>query len=130
MNEICEKCFLDPSSHSFKLIRESKNFCIFYTCVSQAKLYNDVEGIINHYKNLLEKNKNKYWIWIFDCKDLELKHIMNINIPILLTKMIKNHYISKLKKIIIINKKKYIEFILKIVLSFLDEKEKKLIKIY
>jgi hypothetical protein len=130
MKDICIQCYNEPNSHSFKKIRETETKIVYYTCVSEARKYDDNEGILNHYKNLLNQNKDKKWIWVFDCKDLEMKHIKNVKLAKELALLITENYLEKLQKILIVNKTWYIYILLKIVLPFFNDENRKKIKIY
>jgi hypothetical protein len=70
---ICEKY---PKSHSFRFIGEYKSNLIMYTCPEEAVRYNDHDGIITHYKGVLEniKEKNRK-----DCENHNLKiYLLNL----------------------------------------------------
>ena len=109
MNYICPLCSIDPSNHSLTKIKETEKYIYYYSCPSQAKLYFDTNGIINHYNGMLsEIPKNKKWIWIFDSKDFDLKHFIQINLGIQLAKLISSKFSHNLLKIIIINPTIYI----------------------
>lgn len=109
MNYSCPLCRIDPSNHSLKKFKETENVIYYYSCPSEAKLYFDTNGIINHYNGVLsEIPKNKKWIWIFDSKDFGLKHFIQINLGIELAKLISSKFSHNLLKIIIINPTIYI----------------------
>ncbi len=89
MSYSCPICNIDPSSHSFIKLKETETLIYFYSCPSKAKLYFDKEGILNHYNGMLnEMTEGKKWIWIFDSLDFGLKHIINFDVAIELTKLI------------------------------------------
>jgi len=130
MKYICPVCQLIPSSHSLKKVLEKKEIIYYYTCPSQAILYDDVKGIIDHYDGVLsEMTDNKKWIWIFDSLDFSFKHAIQINVAIELAKLISNKFSKNLKKIIIINSTFYITIIHKIIMPFLNNKIKDIIEI-
>ena len=130
MEYICPLCKILPSSHSLTKIVEKKGIIYYYTCPSQAILYYDVEGIINHYNGVLsEIPENKEWIWVFDSLDFSLKHAMQINVAIELAKLISNKFSKNLKKIIIINPTFYITLTHKMIMPFLNSKVKDIIEI-
>jgi hypothetical protein len=130
MPYICPLCKILPSSHSLTKIVEKKGIIYYYTCPSQAILYYDVEGIVNHYDGVLsEIPKNKEWIWVFDSLDFSLKHAMQINVAIELAKLISNKFSKNLKKIIIINPTFYITLTHKMIMPFLNNKVRDIIEI-
>jgi hypothetical protein len=126
---ICKKCQIDSQNHSIKKVKEINNIIYIYTCPSKAKLYNDVESILDHYNGILsEIPKNKKWVWIFDSIDFDLKHCLNINVAIELAKLINNKFSFNLIKIIIINETFYITTTYRIVKVFLSKDLQNLIE--
>ena len=53
MPYVCPLCKILPSSHSLTKLSERKGIQYYYTCPSQALLYYDVNGILNHYDGLV-----------------------------------------------------------------------------
>ena len=130
MQYTCPLCKIMPSSHSLTKVLEKKEIIYYYTCPSQAILYYDVKGIVNHYDGVLsEMSENKEWIWIFDSLDFSLIHAMQTNVAIELAKLISNKFSKNLKKIIIINPTFYIKITHKMIMPFLNNKIKDIIEI-
>lgn len=130
MKYTCPLCKLLPSSHSLTKVSETKDTIYYYTCPSQAILYYDVEGIINHYNGILsEIPENKKWVWIFDSSGFGFTHAMQTSVAIELAKLISNKFSTNLAKIIIINPTFYITFIHKMLMPFLNTSVKDIIEI-
>jgi hypothetical protein len=130
MQYTCPLCKLQPFSHSLTKVLEKKEIIYYYTCPSQAKLYYDVKGIINHYDGVLsEIPENKEWVWIFDSLDFSVIHAMQTTVAIEVAKLITNKFSKNLKKIIIINPTFYITITHKIIMPFLNNKIKDIIEI-
>jgi hypothetical protein len=109
---------------------EKKGIIYYYTCPSQAILYYDVTGIVNHYDGVLsEIPENKEWVWIFDSFGFNIKHAMQTNVAIELAKLISNKFSKNLKKIIIINPTFYITITHKLLIPFLNDKVRDIIEI-
>ena len=126
----CPLCKLLPSSHSLTQVLEKNGIIYYYTCPSQAILYYDVTGIINHYDGVLsEIPENKEWVWIFDSLEFSIIHAIEINVAIELAKLISNKFSKNLKKIIIINPTFYITITHKMIMPFLNKKVKDIIEI-
>ena len=127
---ICPLCKLQPSSHSLTKLLEKKGIMYYYTCPSQATLYYDVNGILDHYNGVLsEMPENKEWVWIFDSLGFSLVHAIQINVAIELAKLISNKFSKNLKKIIIINPTFYITITHKMIFAFLNNKVRDIIEI-
>jgi hypothetical protein len=130
MQYTCPLCKLLPSSHSLKKILEKKGIIYYYTCPSQAILYYDVKGIVNHYDGVLsEIPENKEWVWIFDSLGFSFIHATQTNVAIELANLISNKFSKNLKKIIIINPTFYITIIHKMIIPFLNNKVRDIIEI-
>ena len=130
MEYICPLCKILPSSHSLTKVSEKKEIIYYYTCPSQAILYYDVEGIVNHYDGVLsEMPEDKEWVWIFDSLGFSLIHAIQVNVAIELAKLISNKFSKNLKKIIIINPTLYIKITHKMIMPFLNNKVRELTEI-
>ena len=132
MKYTCPLCNLLPSSHSLTKVLEKKEIIYYYTCPSQAILYYDVKGIINHYDGVLSDavgTENNECVWIFDSLGFSLIHAIEINVAIELAKLISNKFSKNLKKIIIINPTFYITITHKLIMPFLHNKVKDIIEI-
>jgi hypothetical protein len=130
MKYICPLCQLQPSSHSLTQVLEKNGVIYYYTCPSEAILYYDVKGIINHYNGVLsEIPENKEWVWIFDSLKFSIIHAIEINVAIELAKLISNKFSKNLKKIIIINPTFYITITHKMIIPFLNNKVQDIIEI-
>lgn len=130
MQYTCPLCKLLPSSHSLTKMMEKKGIIYYYTCPSQAILYYDVTGIVNHYDGVLsEIPENKEWVWIFDSLGFNLIHAMQTSVAIELAKLISNKFSKNLKKIIIINPSFYITLTHKLLIPFLNNKVRDIIEI-
>jgi hypothetical protein len=123
MENICKTCFESPGSHSFSYLCKTTNINIneyvFYTCIANAKLYNDTNGILKHYSNYLEIMNPDLWIWIFNCDGFSMKHYFDIHTIRGLANLIKTY--GKVKHIYIINITKLLYLVLKIVKPILDK---------
>jgi hypothetical protein len=130
MQYICPICQLNPSSHSLTNVFETNELIYYYTCPSEAILYYDVQGIINHYDGVLsEMPENKEWVWIFDSLDFSFIHAIQINVAIELAKLISTKFSKNLKKVIIINPTFYITVIHILIIPFLNDKVKDIIEL-
>jgi len=130
MNVLCPICAIDSTSHSFYLLYQDEGKHVFYSCPSQASKYNDMDGILSHFKNVLDHYNCSeiLWSWIFDFKGFELKHTFEIQIAIGLAKII-NNYSKYLTEIRIINTNFYTHSMLRIVRPFLNNHIQNIIKL-
>jgi len=125
MTYVCPLCSIDPSNHSLSIIKKTDDVIFLYACPSDAKLYFDCNGIINHYNGVLsEIPKNKKWIWIFDSKNFNFNHFIQFDVAIQLAKLITSNFSQNLSKIIIINQTAYISLTYKLIKPFLNDKVK------
>lgn len=124
----CEICEQDPSSHSLKKLGSKNGVTYFYTRPSSASKYHDVDGILKHYDGVLSENIDP-WIWVFDCKGFDMKHLMEIKVGICLAKLISQKFSHNLQNILIVNPTWHVKTILDIVSPFLNTRIKSLISI-
>jgi hypothetical protein len=122
MNYTCPLCSVDPLCHSITKIKETETEIFFYSCPAEAKLYFDSKSIIDHYNGVLsEIPSNKKWIWIFDSKDFNFNHFIQLNVGFELAKLITSKFSNNLLKIIVINPTIYINFTYKSIKQFLSD---------
>ena len=127
---VCPICRINPLSHSLMEVMEKDNTLYYYTCPSKAELYFDAPSIINHYSGVLsEIAENKQWVWVFDSNDFGLKHFLEMQVAIELSKLISSKFSKNLKRIIIINPTFYVSYTYNIIHPFLNEKIKSIIEI-
>lgn len=120
MENICNLCKQNPRSHSFTLLSDyvykGIDGKLFYTKIANAELYDDTDGIIKHYENYLNFIKPENWIWVIDFDSIELKHTLQFNTTIELSKLITKY---KVNKVIVINQNIFFHYLLKIAKSFI-----------
>ena len=98
---MCILCDNDPTSHSFFKMGRQGNTNIYYTCPGDATNH-ETEGVLQHYKEVLEKNNGEKWIFVFDAKGFSFYHSTRVASALgLLT--IFNEYGDNLQEVRIIN---------------------------
>lgn len=122
----CKLCEADPTSHSFKFKGTFNHVNYYYTCPAEATNL-DSQGIVTHFDILLSENNNKQWAFIFDCKGLSRRQLLEVNTGIELTKLIATKYSDSLERIIIINKNIYLNALINLLSPFFNERIKSLI---
>ena len=129
MDKICQKCFTDPSCHSFRKISEKNGIHVYYTNPVKSRLYYDTDGILKHYDNALKQVQNKKWSWIFDGEGFDLKHAMEVKTGIGIAKILTEKYADNLVEINVINPTWHIKTMLNVIWPFLSNETKQKIKI-
>jgi hypothetical protein len=126
----CNKCLLNPNSHSFRILNcsDTTNNPVLYTKIADAENYNDTDGILNHYRELLNLLENREWIWIFDCNDLEIKHCFEIKTSLGIIDILQKN--NKNKQILIINSNIFLTIIINSIKLFMDNSISDKIKIF
>lgn len=127
MEKICKICALQPGSHSFREIERENEILFFYTKPAEAILYNDTQGILHHYSNMLVSIKEAKWSWIFDMNSFGITHLLNpylcYSLAILIGKFSKT-----LQNIFIINPNPYLSQLLILVMPFVPTTMREKIK--
>ena len=126
----CNKCLLNSNSHSFRILNSSDttNNAVLYTKIADAENYDDTDGILNHYRELLNLLDNREWIWIFDCDDLEIKHCFEIKTSLGIIDILQKN--NKNKQILIINSNIFLTIIINSIKLFMDNSISDKIKIF
>jgi hypothetical protein len=104
----CPICQLIPNSHSLKVLEELDGVVYLYTCPAKAIRYDDREGILQHYRGVLNDLNGKSWIWIFDARDFSPKHYLQFSLAKDLAYLITEYSVS-LKEIQIHNSNHFIK---------------------
>ena len=102
----CLKCQLDPSTHSFEKIGElqrEKRVHVFYTTYKSMKDHSNAADIEQHILDELRRINGEQWIWIIDCKFIQAKHMVHINVPIRLLKILNGTFGDSLINVFLIN---------------------------
>jgi hypothetical protein len=117
---MCVICQQDPGSHSFEFYgKTNKGLYLYYTCPADATKYWDTNGILNHYEEVLEKNNNNKWIWLFDCKGFDVKHSLEIATAIGIIKIL-SKYENSLYQIQILNANNLIKTFYSLIYPFIS----------
>ena len=111
----CPLCAQDPTSHSFREVSPG----VFYTKPAEASRYWDRESIITHYDGMLSQHKGP-WIWIFDAKGFSLRHLVEVDVAIAVTKLVMK-YSETLEEIQVVNSSWIVGVALHIVRPFVNQ---------
>ena len=126
-------------NYYFTQLLNKNDINVYYTCISFTDLHNNIinenniiinkNNIIEYYNTILENNGNNKWMWVLNCKNLSVQHLMYTStIGIQLTQIIMN-YSSTLQEIYIINPTWHIHSIIAIISPFLSTEVRNMIKI-
>jgi hypothetical protein len=102
IDTVCDKCFYNPRSHSFHKLSENAAEIYYYSCPSYAEYYYDADGIYKHMRLEIEILQ-KPWVWIIDCNNYGLKHLMYPSVGLKIVEFLDSYLSNKLNQIIIIN---------------------------
>lgn len=104
---MCLLCDADPTSHSFFKMGRQRGANLFYTCPGDATNH-ETDGVLAHYREVLEKNEGEKWILIFDAKGFALYHTTRIaSARGLMT--IFNEYGDNLEEVRIVNANNFVK---------------------
>ena len=123
MNAICEICASDPMAHSFKKVAEKRGTIVYYSKPSQAKRYDDTEGILAHIDKTMALYQGKKWVCIIDCDGFDAKYILEIKTGMGIVDLLMNKYVDTMVEVTVINPTIYVSGLMK-VLTTMVSKEK------
>jgi hypothetical protein len=121
MEKICKACAADSLSHSFKKISEKRGISVYYTRPSQAKLYNDHDGILDHVDKMLAIQGKRKWMCIIDGEGFETKHAAEVKIGMGILELITEKYKEYLVEIKIVNPSWHVKTVYKVTKPWIDE---------
>jgi hypothetical protein len=119
----CPICAAEPLAHSFKKVGEKRGITMFYTKPSQAKKYDDTQGILAHVSAALAQLNGKKWICIVDGDHFDAKLIGEWQTGMGLMELFFTTYLDSLIEIKIINPTIYIRTAMKVLLPLLSEEK-------
>jgi len=102
----CTLCIADPLTHSFEKIGElyqSRRTHIFYTSYKTIKDYTNSVAITNHITEALAGISGEPWVWIMDCKFIQAKHMLQLNVSLKLLKLLRERYGASLIALYLVN---------------------------
>lgn len=114
----CNICQVDPFAHSFKKVGEKRGIGMFYTKPSQAKRYNDTEGILAHVNGMLAAHGKK-WICIIDGDQFDAKLLLELDVGKGLLDLFFTTYFDTLVEVKVINPNIYIRNVMKFMMALL-----------
>jgi hypothetical protein len=126
----CPICKRDPTSHSLRIVNDTDTCVYLYTRPSEARLYNDTEGILRHYWGVLSDiPSTKQWEWVFDANGFTLTHAMEITLATRMAQMITDNFSHNLRSIRVINPTMFISITINAIWPFLSKEVRDIIHI-
>jgi hypothetical protein len=117
---ICDICAKDPLAHSFKKVTEKRGIAVFSTKPSQAKCYDDTQGILNHVDKAITAHGKK-WMCIIDGDNFDAKYTLEYKTGMGLMDLFFNKHMDTLIEVKVINPTIYIRTVMKFLLQFIGE---------
>ena len=123
MNAICEICASDPMAHSFKKVAEKRGTIVYYSKPSQAKRYDDTEGILAHIDKTMALYQGKKWICIIDCDGFDAKYTLEIKTGMGIVDLLMNKYVDTMVEVKVINPTIYVSGLMKVLTTMVNEEK-------
>lgn len=127
----CVKCKEYPNSHSFYHIgTTNQGFEIIYTCPSKTLHFNGSDPLfVEYFDEHLRVLNGKPWVWIFDCKNYTMKHMVSIENLRKLTKYLYKEHSHRLQASYVLHASPFFSQMMKLVLPLLTKDDQKRIHI-
>jgi len=123
----CPICTKDPLAHSFKKVGEKRGITMFYTKPSQAKKYDDTQGILAHVSSMLAQLNGKKWICIVDGDQFDAKLVAEWQTGAGLMELFFTTYLDSLVEVKVINPTVYVRTAMKVLCAMIsDDKASKI----
>ena len=123
MNTICEICATDPMAHSFKKVAEKRGTIVYYSKPSQAKRYDDTEGILAHIDKTMALYQGKKWVCIIDCDGFDAKYTLEIKTGMGIVDLLMNKYVDTMVEVKVINPTIYVSGLMKVLTTMVSEEK-------
>ena len=123
MNAICEICVSDPMAHSFKKVAEKRGTIVYYSKPSQAKRYDDTEGILAHIDKTMALYQGKKWVCIIDCDGFDAKYTLEIKTGMGIVDLLMNKYVDTMVEVKVINPTIYVSGLMKVLTTMVSEEK-------
>lgn len=127
----CAKCVENPDSHSFHHIGVTKQgYEIIYTCPAKTLQFNGSDPqFVDYFDQHLRVLDGKPWVWIFDCKDYTVKHMLSIeNVRKLVNYLYKEHT-DRLQGSYVLHAGPFFSYMMKFVMPLLQKETQKRIHV-
>jgi hypothetical protein len=85
------------------ITRDGKACHVFYTSYKSIKDYSSSKAISAHITGCLDGISGEPWVWMMDCKYVQAKHMMQLNVAMKLLKLLGNTYGLHLMGLYLIN---------------------------
>ena len=123
MNTICEICATDHMAHSFKKVAEKRGTIVYYSKPSQAKRYDDTEGILAHIDKTMALYQGKKWVCIIDCDGFDAKYTLEIKTGMGIVDLLMNKYVDTMVEVKVINPTIYVSGLMKVLTTMVSEEK-------
>ena len=118
---VCKKCKQGRKAHSFEDFGTLQNGVrVFYTCPADREDFND-DNFLEEFSQHLQATENKPWIWIFDCKGYQAKHMLSLKDSMGLLNLFETTYRHSLQGMYVVNEAWYFHLFLKSVKPFMKK---------
>jgi hypothetical protein len=122
----CKRCEKDPQFHNFVfLARLSTGEGVYYTCPAKGKERRPTKDSVKDYVEHMDEASTAGWVWIFDCKELDIIDMPHVSVLQMFTEIVQERYKFVLKKIYILNSNWKMQIILSAIRPFLKDETKK-----
>lgn len=123
MSAICPICASDPMAHSFKKVAEKRGTIVYYSKPSQAKRYDDTEGILEHIDKTMALYQGKKWVCIIDCDGFDAKYTLEIKTGMGIVDLLMNKYVDTMVEVKVINPTIYVSGLMKVLTTMVSEEK-------
>ncbi len=127
----CAKCADNPNSHSFHHLGTTKQgYEIIYTCPAKTINFDGSDPQFVHYfDEHLRALGGKSWVWIFDCRDYTMKHMLSMNNLRNLVAYLNKYHTDKLHASYVLNAGSLFGTMMNLTLPLLKKDEQKRIHV-
>ena len=117
----CDRCTVVPDSHCFLGLGTNEGITYFYTSPVRGHDYRETKDTLTYYKSHIDEAKNRKWIWVIDCKEMQTRHYASAEMSKNIVKYLVGEHKGQLQEIWIINPNTWIRGLIAIIKPFFSK---------
>lgn len=117
----CPVCVKIPDAHCFINIGSLGGTTLIYTAPARSRDYKESDSQFDNMRHHLNTVKHGPWIWLFDCRGMQLKHASSISFAQKLGRYLSEEHATSLQGIYILHPNPWIKATMNIMKTLFKE---------
>ena len=117
----CPICAKIPEAHTFVNIGTLQNITLIYSSPARSRDYKESDAQFENMRIHLNSMKTGPWIWLFDCRGMQLKHAASVGFAQKLGKLLSDEHSNVLQGIYILHPNTWMKATIKVMKTMFKE---------